>query len=255
MLLSEQILLIVLALSSEVLLLNWIASEGQSFLALKYCIMQNCTKKSLTTNEVNYAGPSPESSVFSQVRLRSGGNSKLVTGKWVEPLRNVRGLAPNQAHIEWHLTVLNQVFVASIWCGRDWERLWASAPGDFSIWAYVCVRVCVDNDSTSAARGTDEQVVWVGFSILSLPPIHTTLSASVFRQFCLSLRPSHSHFLTLLLFILFLFGNNLHATDLRKQGMIHFEILQLCSGSRNKVIHKIDCWSAYVLIASHCMTL
>lgn len=34
--------------------------------------------------------------------------------KRAEPLRNVRGLAPHQAHIEWHLPVSNQVCVPSI---------------------------------------------------------------------------------------------------------------------------------------------
>lgn len=109
-------------------------------------------------------------------------------GSSAEPLRSVRGLASNQAHIEWHLTVLNQDCVPSIWCGRDWERLSVSAPGDFYIWDfYLCVRVsvCVDNDSICCARGTDEQVVWVGFSILSLPPIHTSTHHSLLLYLCM----------------------------------------------------------------------
>lgn len=79
-------------------------------------------------------------------RWNTGAIGRFWFEKLQVSLRNVRALASNQAHIEWHLTVLNQVSVPSIWCGRDWERLSAKRTGRFfifEIWTCVCERVFV----------------------------------------------------------------------------------------------------------------
>lgn len=52
--------------------------------------------------------PVLEATLFQKVK------TSMFAGEQVEPFRTVRRLAPNQGHIEWHLTVLNQVCVPSI---------------------------------------------------------------------------------------------------------------------------------------------
>lgn len=139
------------------------------------------------------------------------------TGNRADPLRNARVLGSRPVHIEWHLTVLNQVCLPSIWCGRDWERLSVSAPGDFYILALVCVCVCVCGQWQYLLC---QRNWWAGglsgiqhtLSLSrSLPPIHTHLSLLLY--FCIYLSVSRAaslHFTFLFFFkfsFLFLFSN------------------------------------------------